>query len=263
MSLFSRLLKVLPWPFQKITTTVASVVSKERRRHLRIQLRKSGRVYFRITQPNLEHRFQVLNISFSGISLRLPQEVELPSEANELAGCLSIGNQEINTWLKIVRRDHNSLAGMFTSQAQTVESAIRAELDIELKALKLTEMPSRVLKSEPIGTPRYFHSPNFEIFFVENHGSLVRFHLSLFGNYFENHGQSTVQYGEVQEDSYWDNEDSGVSHKPSLLVNAKHSAVSSQVIQDSQRFIQAIEQIPTPIRDEICSQLESVRRKRS
>lgn len=120
-------------------------------------------------------------------------------------------------------------------------------------------MPSRVLKREPDGTPHYFHSPNFEVFFVENQGHLIRFHLTLFGNYFESVGQDTLQYGEVQEDSYWENERAGMAFKPSLLVNANHSSVSSQVILDSQRFIQAIEQIPAAIRDAICARLESVR----
>lgn len=135
--------------------------------------------------------------------------------------------------------------------------AIERFFSTELTALSMTEIKPEMLKNEPEGQSRWFFNPTAgcDLFYVESHSVVLRFALSLFGNYFEWNGDS-LQFGEVSPDPQ-SSERGGPAYKGSSLVSWK-ARTKAQIPPDrlelGSRFVSAVPGLPTHVRAQIAIQ---------
>ena len=116
--------------------------------------------------------YPIRNLSESGLALvgeGLPDEV---------SGQITVGGDGTPVKLKVVRRRGSDLGLLILDGASGVRALLRRVFADEFRALEMTEVDSSHQKAVDLGQPKWFYAPgNYELFFVEHEGKILRFEI--------------------------------------------------------------------------------------
>jgi len=205
--------KLLDLFFKKSQPASPTTISPPPVRAPRIKILALHNIHF--TSPQLPHpsEFTLANLSISGLGCIL-HDASWPPPGSTVEGFLKIEEIAHPTTLRVIHLNHGIAGASFQNPSIQLIRAISDYLDIELAAVNLKAVPSTNLKEEPDGEPFWFYGTNnCELFFVLKDDKIVRFYLTLFGNYVEGTLDQPLKYGKVQE-----NTQDRIAHKESATI---------------------------------------------
>lgn len=157
-------------------------------RPVRLHIDPFLEVKYRVIERGMpELELGVANLSITGLSFYPAIELDRLIKRNTtFFGQLVLPTARFPLELKIVHTDNGVVGCAFQGEYSQVQNEIRRFFAHEIAALEMVEVKREILKDEPDGDPRLFRGRNnCELFLVEKNGQLVRFQLSIFGNYIE------------------------------------------------------------------------------
>lgn len=123
--------------------------------------------------------YPLRNLSETGLAL-VCKEGPFPDTAK---GEIQVGEEKVPVELRTVRRKGEDVGAHFTSDASALRGLLRRVFGDEIQAQSMTEVGAELQKEVLVGTPRWFYAPgNYELFYVEHEGKLIRFELEWNGN---------------------------------------------------------------------------------
>lgn len=143
----------------------------------------------------------VLNISLSGIALDVTKIQKNPEVGARLKLRLIVNGQAFDIESEVVRVTPSVIGAFFQSPSLAFLGALKNYLIIEISAMKLSPVAPEYLKPVAIGTPHWLEGEKkLGVYFVENHGEVLEFNLSFFGNIVEYRASSPVKFGKTYLD---------------------------------------------------------------
>jgi hypothetical protein len=103
---------------------------------------------------------------------------------------------------RVVECDLITAISLKDAQAATeLRDTIESYFKVELGAIHMMRVNPAMVKSVPDGTPHWFYGDNnCSLYFVVSEGKIVRFSVSIFGNYIEGGEGKPMRYGQVTGD---------------------------------------------------------------
>ncbi len=155
----------------------------------------------------------IRNLSETGLALTAENE----SFPDEVAGEILAGGERVKAKLKVVRRNGNELGAHFSEDPVEVRGLLRRIFSDELKAHGMTEVDPERQKALEAGKPRWFYAPgNYELFYAELDGKIIRFELEWNGNLIVYRQDTGLRYGQIDRSA--NQEHDKVKHAQSSLV---------------------------------------------
>ncbi len=191
--------------------------------------------------------FPLRNLSETGLALVTNGE-PFPDEAS---GELSVAGQKISLDLRVVRRNGDEVGAVVGNGASELRGLLRRVFADEFHALEMTEVDAKLQKKVALGSPRWFYAPgNYELFFVEHEGKVIRFEMEWNGN-FLSYDNGVLRFGIVEKDVR-----EAASHARSSLVKWGDE-VSADHKRKGLRLLENVPSLEAPIRQQLQKILES------
>jgi hypothetical protein len=225
--------------FNKLISTKVfkSQKAEHIKRPIRIKIHNEQNVVFHIANEVL----RVANISSSGIALDGKNCILKFKKKQTVSGFLMLEEEKIQMILEVVYVGKNIGCKIIKSQ-KDVDRKISAYFKNELMASRLYPLKSEILKPVPEGRPMaYVGEDNCELFFVEKEQELLKFSITILGNYFEIDKDHNLLHGSIGDD---DNHPEGkIVPKKSDLVYLKEGKPNKELINTLEKFILNIENL--------------------
>lgn len=179
---------------------------------------------------------QIGNFSTSGVGFLRKSRSSWPEAGAEIKGNFLFEGRSYPAKLVVVHASSLVVGCSFVGDKTEIENLVSRTFSVELKALRLSEVRSDLLKPEPIGRPHWFlGGETSELYFVEENDRLLHMHLAFLGHYVEFNQGEKVRFGQLI-----DEEDSDKpQHKGSQLVRY-HQPVPPELVQNTIRFLENI-----------------------
>jgi hypothetical protein len=191
--------------------------------------------------------YPLRNISESGMAL-VSAEDRFPDEAS---GDIKIAGESVSVRLVAVRRNGEDVGVSIADGAAGVRALLRRVFGDEFKALEMTEVDSSKQKAVAEGQPKWFYAPgNFELFYVEDAGKLLRLELEWNGNFLAYSFETGLRFGTVDRGVVRD----AVEHAKASLVKWE-STVTPEHKRKALRLIENVAGIDGLVRQQIQSLL--------
>jgi hypothetical protein len=174
--------------------------------------------------------YPLRNLSETGLALLSPGE-RFPDEAG---GEIRVGGEKVYVELLTVRRDADEVGLSIGDGAAGVRALLRRVFTDEFHALEMTEVDASRQKPVEQGAPRWFYAPgNYELFYVEHEGKLLRFEVEWNGRVLAHDGES-LRFGTVSGEPREE-----VSHTRSALVRWE-SGVPDECRRKASRILENV-----------------------
>jgi hypothetical protein len=188
--------------------------------------------------------YQLLNLSETGLALTNKGE-HFP---NEVSGMIHVGGEAVAVELNVVRRAGSEIGVTFAGDPVELRGLLRRVFGDEIKAQGMSEVDPSKQKEVHRGTPRWFYAPgNYELFYVEDNGEILRFELEWNGNLLV-YANSLVRFGLV--DRKPGEEHDKVKHAQSSLVKWADQ-VKKEDRQKALRILENIKDLEVAARKQI------------
>ncbi|MDH5719973.1 MAG: PilZ domain-containing protein [Spirochaetia bacterium] len=197
-----------------------------KRKNPRIKDFSLSNVCFVPAQSSLE--MSVINLSTTGMALlQGSQEVKVLKD-DLLSGNLIVEDEKIPVVLTVVRVNSDFIGCKFEKGLDLIEHSLKSNFAIELKALQLTNVTSKILAAQKDGTPRWFFDGGLcELYFVENENLIKRYRLSFQGHSLEG----------------------GESKRPEYIGAGLSGKLTHEIAEKLKRFIENIEGLANEHKD--------------
>jgi hypothetical protein len=118
------------------------------------------------------HEYPIRNLSETGLA------IEGHGFPDEVSGQIRVGADSADVKLKVVRRRGSDMGLLITEGTSGVRGLLRRVFADEFRALEMTEVDPSRQKAVELGAPKWFYAPgNYELFFVEHEGKILRFEI--------------------------------------------------------------------------------------
>ncbi|MEK6580049.1 MAG: PilZ domain-containing protein, partial [Bdellovibrionota bacterium] len=166
----------------------------------RVAVRPLHNIYLVLGEDKTQ--IELINISVTGIGALHTQRAPWPSPGQDIRASLHINSDVFDIQLKIVHFTNGLVGCLFVKPDPSFQKAIKKYFTVELSAIAMTQVHAEVMQEAEDGKPHWFLGENnCELYFIENADhKITRFHLSFFGNFFENDGH-TLRYGQITSSS--------------------------------------------------------------
>jgi hypothetical protein len=135
--------------------------------------------------------YPIRNLSETGLAI---EGQGLPDEFN---GQIRVGTDSAEVKLKVMRRRGSDMGLLITDGASGVRGLLRRVFADEFRAMEMTEVDSSRQKIVELGQPKWFYAPgNYELFFVEHEGKILRFEIEWNGQVLV-YSNGSVRFGVV------------------------------------------------------------------
>lgn len=221
---------------------------KKSARSTRIKLTPLNKVTY---QPDNEDEIPVVNISLTGIGLQKYAREKWPTIGSPLCGTVIVGTQQCPTKININHISNKVIGCQVDDNFSEYQSLIKRFYQSEIAKISVTQIDPKHLKKVDDGEPQWFVGKNnAELFFVINNGTIVRFHVAIFGTFFEGGHARPTRIGYIVDELQ-----NPIGIKPANVVRVVDSFGPDSYFAAS-NFVQAITSIDASIRTTICSMLQ-------
>ncbi len=156
--------------------------------------------------------FPLRNLSETGLAL-LNQGDRFP---DQVSGVIHVGSEKVDVELLVVRRTNEEVGVYFTNDSSSLRGMLRRVFGDELQAQGMSEVGPEHQKAVAEGKPRWLYAPgNYELFYVELDGKVIRFELEWNGNLLV-YAEGGLRFGLIDRKLAHDQEK--VKHAQSSLV---------------------------------------------
>lgn len=208
-------------------------------------------IHFETLKPHAGLRVQIANLSATGVGVRREGIPWWPQIGTVVEGTFFVNHEEIPAKLELIHLTGQTAGLRFVEPSPELLGMSKKYFNLEMAALEMTKVNPSVLRKQSEGNPHWLYGPNnCELFAVEKDNSLVRFHLSWYGNYAEGSASEKTRFGYVAEDRRNDEEVSGVFYKGSTLIHWL-KAPTTDTVEEARRFLSHIQDLPEEIRKQI------------
>lgn len=182
------------------------------------QVQRSPRVRLPVLDPAVfvasnGKTYALRNLSESGLALVTEGE-RFP---DKMSGEIVVAGDRAPAELIVVRRMGNEVGVSFAGDSMEVRGLLRRVFVDEFRAQGMTEVDPERQKAVPKGTPHWFYAPgNYELFYVEDQGTVIRFELEWNGNILTFVLGSGLRFGVIDRKPAL--EEDKVKHAQSSLV---------------------------------------------
>lgn len=215
----------------------APVKGTKVKRAIRIKIHEEHRVSFYTGKE----KHLILNMNSNGIGLSAESFSELPKENQKINGILVIENDSFPLDLEVVYANKHVGCKILSISKECTRKISHYFAD-ELIASKLYPLKTENLKPDPDGTPAYYvGEDSCELFFVENEKKLIKFSLTIFGNYIEIDKNEQVHHGKISIED--DSESNNMSYKKPDLILTSQSALTKENKDKLEKFILNIDNL--------------------
>ncbi len=215
------------------------------KRPIRINIHELHQVYF---ERNNE-RIIISNMNSKGFGFLGKSFSVLPAKGDVLKGVLIIEGSSFPLDLEVVYSGKN-VGCKIKSISRECLNEISQYFSFEILALSLYPLNSDHLKKDPDGTPRIFvGEDNCELFFVENNKNLVKFSLTIFGNYLEVDKNQNVRHGKILDNA--EDGEKEMTYKKATIIQTSQDALSEEQKNKIERFILNIENLNHEYKNEM------------
>ncbi len=122
----------------------------------------------------------VVNLSRTGIGIRLDAVTCKLGLGTEFTATLLFQDQEITNKFRVVWQTNTQLGCRMVGQNQELAKLINLIFDLEIQALKLSHINPDFLKKKENWESWWYRGPKgHELFFVEAHSKMTKFHIHL------------------------------------------------------------------------------------
>lgn len=157
-------------------------------------------------------KYPLRNLSETGLALQ-SMGTFFP---DEVSGSIQVGSEKVDVKLLVVRRGNEEIGATFANEASQLRGMLRRAFGDEIHAQGMSEVDPEHQKAVTEGKPRWFYAPgNYELFYVELEGKVVRFELEWNGNFLV-YAEGSLRFGLI--DRRHDKEHDKVKHAQSSLV---------------------------------------------
>lgn len=209
-------------------------------RPIRIKLLPIHNVKFEQNQNGVVQNLYLYNISSSGVGISQGSFNTSPELGYVIKGNLIIDGESFPVILIVVHLTESIVGCRITAIEQNCKIKMSQYFFHELVASKLYPLNPSILKPDPDGDQVYLTGEDrCELHYVEKDEALVKFSISIMGNYIEVDKDKNVYYGRIEEDT---NAEEG-KYKASNLVH-RTKLNSKDAINNIERFINNIDEIP-------------------
>ena len=193
---------------------------------------------FELVEPKFtDSDLEILNLSYSGIAFH-KSDLDWPGVGKVLKGNLKIEEETHPVEFEIVHETGTLVGCQFQGELNQLQRAMFRYFLVELSALEMYEVNPKLLQEEKDGDPRWFRGEDkCDLFILEDEKGVVRFHLSILGNYFEGGREHPLQCGLIVDDS---DEHEKPAHKASPLVRLTNCTPDS-FLETVTRFLENVE----------------------
>jgi hypothetical protein len=225
------------------------ILQAESRVAPRVRISPLHRIQFQCSEPQFAKFAQPIgvgNISSSGIAFIRSALPQWPGPTEQVGGLLLIGSHQLGIRARIIHLSTALVGCRFEGELASLQQAIDEYFKLELTAIQARPMNPSILKKDPRGTPHWFMAENnSELYYIENAGRVVHFHLSVFGNYIDGGEGKPTTYGHEQPDR-----DGAELIKSSVLIHTT-TDLPKDVVMGALRFLEGIDKVPREVRDQI------------
>ncbi|MBK9519965.1 MAG: hypothetical protein IPO09_22100 [Anaeromyxobacter sp.] len=201
-----------------------------RRAALRVRVEPLHDISFGWTGDGPPVDVPVANLSATGMALLRGILPEPSGAAPTFAGLLGLGQRRLPVVLGLVHVSHDVVGCCFVDPGRALVDAINAHLAAELSALEMAPVEADRLPRQDQGAAHWFHGrENCELYYVEQEGVLLRFHLSFLGNFLEGGADQPVRFGVLTRDRALDTERPGDVHW-FRMINAEQLATTIRFV---------------------------------
>jgi hypothetical protein len=215
----------------------------------RVQLLSLHKIKFegRSGTPLAGQSFGVSNISVSGLGLMLSEAQQSALSGQPPQGTLSIGDERFEVELE-VKHASTSVAGCrFKDASGAIVAAIQTYLELELSALELRPVDSELLQRTAKGEPLwFFRDRSCELYVVVEQDSVLHFHGSFCGFYFEGGDGKSARFGYLTASP----ESKTKKHPQSDIIRFESNVTDAQRAL-IQRFVQYVPGLQKPVGEQI------------
>ena len=217
-------------------------------RHTRVQVVPFYDVTLNVLdQGKSEKILKVANLSASGVGAIPEAGMQLPNKGDRMTGSMVFPDGKFPVTMKVAHASDLAIGCAFVEEFTNLKNEILRYFSVELAAKELVEVNADILKSEPDGAPRLFRGrKNCELFLVENDGKIVRFQLSLFGNYIEGGEGLKTKLGFLASA-----QDEKPKYKGTSLVRLV-SEFSPEILSNATKYVENIQALSSEQREIIC-----------
>ncbi len=236
MNIISRLKGLL----KEKPDVAAQIVEKSRKdRAPRVNVNSLHNLRFTTADSNNQAPFAIVNISTTGIGLKISSTDFQQPNKDKIEGQLSIGENHYAASLRIVRRGEEFLGAIFEDATAELSRSIKLYFDTEIAAINLNAVRPDLLKQEPDGIPHWYHGDNnCGLTFVSLEEEVLRFTLTVFGNFIEGGKDLPLHAGSVVKDD----SKGKASYKASEILQRERNFDKS-IFETGERLVMAIEMI--------------------
>ena len=168
----------------------------------RIQLLSLHHVQFICKNPLIEDPIPLLNLSTNGAGLMKNAISTLPAPGTLLQGDFDFNGERHPIEMRLIHNSGQVAGCAFQGDFSQIRDRIVRYFDLELSALKMTQVKPEMLQTEADGTPHWFlGTNNCELYLVSKEERVIRFNLSFFANYIEGGETIPTRFGQVVEDT--------------------------------------------------------------
>lgn len=221
----------------------------ERERQIRsprVSLLNGEEVYF----EHADARFNVRNLSDTGLGMdRADRSL---SKGAVLEGRLCLLSKEIPARLEIMWVADTTLGGRFLGDSRPIRAVLVDLFREEIQATGMSEVASERLVKEGEGSPRWFYAPgNYELFFLEKDGQVLRFDLDMNGRIFAAERGGRLRTGTIRREDR-----NKPSYAKSDLIQWNEKVDDADRVK-AERVINNIQPLPRELAAKICEMLRS------
>lgn len=172
--------------------------SKQRtlqQRSPRVTLLRGEEVFF----ETADERYEIRNLSETGVGLASRELLLEPGAV--LEGRLWLLGREIAVRVEVMHAHGAMIGAKFLGDTRPVRSALLNLFGDEVQALQMSEVSSEHVDMSRDGNPRWFYAPgNYELFFLEEAGEILRLELNLNGRVFLRERGGVLRMGFIAEE---------------------------------------------------------------
>lgn len=221
----------------EVTPEAAETTRKYIKRAPRVRLHETHRVRFEGRGEALPGPLPLINLSVEGIGFANFGR-KWPATPHAFEGSLIIRDKVYPVRAELLYVAPSVAGARLLEKPPELREEFLKYFFGEMAAARMKQVNSAVLQQDADGTPHFFVGENnCEVYYVENAGRLVHFHVSFFGNYFAMEKGGALKVGIVEEDTAEDKP----GYKGATLV--KPSQLSPEIILAAEQFLMNVEKL--------------------
>jgi hypothetical protein len=209
-----------------------------------------------VTIPSLAKNIPVRNISVTGIAIDVIPEITQLTANLQISAQLNILEKTFIVDLKVLRRSDYIVAFAFLRPNPEMIQEISRVFLTEFNAQTIQYISQEKLQPVPDGKAHwYYGGENYQLFFVENSGEVIRFFIQILSDTIEKKPNQKLNYGRIWSDGPL-NHDEGPKYKGSELIE-QQKALPASVMKNAASFVSHIPKLPKRLSDQIIEELKN------